>query len=80
MLNWKEYIGSDPAVLLGKPCVKGTRLSVEFLLKLFANGWSEEQILRNYPRLTKTALNAVFAYTHECMQDGLLYSLEPQTA
>lgn len=69
---------SDKAVLLGKPCIKGTRLSVEFILKLLANGWSEEQILKNYPRLTKAALNAVFAYVLECMQDGLLFPLEPQ--
>ncbi len=62
MTNWKEHIVSDKDVLLGKPCVKGTRLSVEFLLKLLANEWSEEQILRNYPRLTKASLSAVFAY------------------
>ncbi|MBK9337148.1 MAG: DUF433 domain-containing protein [Lewinellaceae bacterium] len=61
MVNWKEHIVSDPAVLVGKPCVKGTRLSVEFLLKLFANGWTEEQILRNYPRLSKESLQAIFA-------------------
>jgi uncharacterized protein (DUF433 family) len=42
--------------------VKGTRLSVEFLLKLFANGWTEEQILGNYPRLSKESLQAIFAY------------------
>lgn len=80
MINWKEHIVSDPSVLVGKPCVKGTRLSVEFLLKLFANGWTEEQILKNYPRLSKESLKAVFAYVHECMQDGLLFSLEPQAA
>ncbi len=78
MTNWREYIVSDKAVLLGKPAVKGTRLSVEFILKLLANGWSEEQILKNYPRLNKAALQAVFAYVHECMQDGLLFSLEQE--
>lgn len=78
MSTWKDFIMSDKAVLLGKPCIKGTRLSVEFILKLLANGWSEEQILKNYPRLTKAALNAVFAYVLECMQDGLLFPLEPQ--
>ena len=80
MTNWKEHITSNKDVLLGKPCVKGTRISVEFLLKLLANGWSEEQILQNYPRLNQLSLNAVFAYVHECMQDGLLFSLEPQMA
>ncbi len=80
MTNWREYIVSDKAVLLGKPCIKGTRLSVEFLLKLLANGWSEEQIFKNYPRLSREALQAVFAYMHECMQDGLLFPLEPRAA
>ena len=80
MKNWKEFIVSDKDVLLGKPCIKGTRLSVEFILKLLANGWTEEQIFQNYPRLTKEGLNAVFAYTYECMQDGMLYSLELKAA
>lgn len=62
------------------PAIKGTRLSVEFILKLYAAGWSEQQILDNYPRLTKEALLAVFAYVHECMQDGLLFSLEAKAA
>jgi uncharacterized protein (DUF433 family) len=80
MTNWKEYITSDKDILLGKPCLKGTRLSVEFLLKLYANGWSEEQILKNYPRLNKVSLQAVFSYALECMQDGLLFPLELKTA
>lgn len=80
MTNWKEYIVSNPDVLLGKPSIKNTRLSVEFLLKLLANGWTEEQILSNYPRMSSDALKAVFAYVHECMQDGLLFPLESQRA
>ena len=49
--------------------VKGTRLSVEFLLGLLANGWTEEQILENYPTLTREGLNAVFAYAAESVAD-----------
>lgn len=79
-MNWQDYIGSDPKILVGKPAIKGTRLSVEFILKLFASGWSEETILQNYPRLTKESLQAVFAYVAECMEDGLLYSNDLQTA
>lgn len=47
---------SDPEILSGKPVVKGTRLSVDFLLELFANGWSEEQVLESYPNLTQDSL------------------------
>ena len=49
---WQERISVDPAVLVGKPVVKGTRLAVEFLLDLMAEGWTDEQILGNYPQLT----------------------------
>ena len=44
-MEWTEYIVSDPAVLMGKPTVKGTRLSVEHLIGLLAQGWSAQKIL-----------------------------------
>lgn len=58
-MNWREYIHSDAEVLLGKPVVKGTRLSVEFLLSLFAAGWTEKQVLDNYPTLTPKSAGSV---------------------
>lgn len=58
-IDWRRYIHSDPEVLLGKPAVKGTRLSVEFILGLFAEGWTEQQVLENYPTLTVEGLRAV---------------------
>jgi uncharacterized protein (DUF433 family) len=78
-MEWWHYIHSDPAVLGGKPVVKGTRLSVDFLLGLFATGWSTEDVLDNYPTLTTEALQAVFAFAAEGMRDETLYSL-PRTA
>jgi hypothetical protein len=51
-MNWRDYITSDPAVLAGKPVVRGTRISVEFLLKLLAGGWTRDQILREHPHLS----------------------------
>ena len=72
-MKWQERITSDDKVLLGKPAVKGTRLSVEFILGRLADGWTEQQLLENYPRLTREDLKAVFSYAAECMQDGLLY-------
>lgn len=73
-MKWQDYIISDNKVLLGKPVIKGTRISVEHLLDLWAQGWSEQDILENYPRLTKRSLKAVFAYIKECMKDGLLFT------
>lgn len=74
MINWKEHIVADQKVLLGKPVIKNTRLSVEFILERFASGWSEEDLLTNYPRLKKESLQAVFAYAYDCMRDGLLFT------
>ena len=73
-MNWKDYIISDNEVLLGKPTIKGTRISVEHIVGLLAQGWDEAQILENYPRLTKESLQAVFTYIQECIHDGLLFS------
>jgi uncharacterized protein (DUF433 family) len=69
-MDWKTYIHSDPKILPGKPVVKGTRLSVEFILGLFSEGWMEQQVLESYPTLSAMAkgrsqtiaLQAVFAF------------------
>ena len=45
-MNWQERIVADGAVLTGKPVVRGTRLAVEFIIDLLAQGWSEADILR----------------------------------
>ena len=74
-IEWKDYIHSDPEILLGKPVVKGTRLSVEFILGLFAEGWTDQQIIKNYPSLSKESLRAVFAFATECMREEFLYLL-----
>jgi len=73
-MNWKDHIISDKEILLGKPTVKGTRISVGHIIGLLARGWSEAQILENYPRLTKESLQAMFTYIQECIRDGLLFS------
>ncbi len=65
VMDWRDHIRSDPEILSGKPVVRGTRLSVEFLLGLFANGWSEEQVIEGYPNLTRESLRAVFAFAAE---------------
>jgi uncharacterized protein (DUF433 family) len=74
-MDWREHIVSDPEVLLGKPTIKGTRISVEFLIDLLAEGWKEEEILEQYPRLSKEDLQAVFAYIRECIREGLIDDL-----
>ena len=53
------YIHADPAVLCGKPVIRGTRLSIEFLRGLVDSGWTHQQVLDAYPRLTLPALQAM---------------------
>ncbi len=77
-MKWQDHIASDPKVLSGKPVIKGTRLSVEFILERLASGWTEQEVLNNYPRLTHKDLQSIYAYAYECLKDGLLY--QPNSA
>jgi len=62
-MNWQERIIVDPRILVGKPVVKGTRLAVEFIVELLAQGWNEKEILRNYPGLIREDITACLKYT-----------------
>jgi uncharacterized protein (DUF433 family) len=64
----EELIVSDPRIFGGKPCVRGTRLSVEFLLELAASGGTQEQILAQYPQLTSDGLAAAFRYAADALK------------
>lgn len=75
MVNWKEYVHSDPAILLGKPVLKGTRISVELILELLAEGWTNEMILESYPHLTVEHIKAVFAYTRESVENDRFFPI-----
>jgi uncharacterized protein (DUF433 family) len=68
-MNWRDYIASDPEILVGKPTVKGTRLSVDLILDRLADGWTAEDLFQAYPRLTPEALQAVFAFAAEILKD-----------
>ena len=63
--SWQGRIVLDPAVLAGKPVVKGTRLSVEFVIDLLAQGWNQSEILSNYPNLSADDIRACLAYSHQ---------------
>jgi len=55
----------DPKVLLGKPVIRDTRLSVEFVIGLIADGWNEAEILANYPGITREDVIACLAYARD---------------
>ena len=52
-MDWEERVELNPEVLAGKPVVKGTRLSVQLILELLADDWSTEEVLEQYPTLTR---------------------------
>jgi uncharacterized protein (DUF433 family) len=59
---WQDRIERNPEVMVGKPVIKGTRLTVEFIVELSAHGWSEADILRNYLGITVEDIRACLAY------------------
>jgi uncharacterized protein (DUF433 family) len=73
-MNWHEYILADPKVAAGKPVVRGTRLAIDFLLELFAKGWTRDEVLKAYPQLTPEALQAVFAFAAGVLHDDRVYA------
>jgi len=75
-MNWHERIIVDPAILAGKPVVKGTRLAVEFIVDLLAQGWSEADILRNYPGMTREDIAACLAYASTILKAEKVYPFE----
>ena len=72
-----ERIVSNPDVLGGKPCVKGTRISVEFILELLADGASREQIVGSYPHLTPEDVEAAVRYAARFLKNEVLLTGEP---
>ncbi|GAB4413058.1 MAG: DUF433 domain-containing protein [Bryobacter sp.] len=75
-MEWRESIVLDPKVLSGKPIVKGTRISVELVIGLLAEGWSEQQILENYPTLKSSGIRSCLSYASELPHEKKVYPLE----
>ena len=72
-MDWQERITIDSEVLVGKPIIKGTRISVEFVLDLLGRGWTIEQILREYDHLTPNDIQASLAYASDMMKSERVY-------
>lgn len=72
-MEWQDRITVDPAVLVGKPIIKGTRIAVEFVIELLAGGWTVEQILKEYVHLTAEDIQACLAYARDVLQSEKVY-------
>jgi len=75
-MDWKERIIIDPKILVGKPVIKGTRLAVEFIVELLAQGWPESEILRNYPGVTHEDIAACLMYATNILKAEKTYPFE----
>lgn len=74
-MNWRERIVIDPQILVGKPVVKNTRLAVEFVVGLMAQGWSESDVLKNYPDLVHEDILACLQYANEVLKSERVFPL-----
>jgi uncharacterized protein (DUF433 family) len=68
-MDWKEHITVNPDILVGKPIIKGTRISVELLLDRFADGWSYDEVLAAYPHITREQVQAAVTFAAELFKE-----------
>lgn len=76
-MDWQTRITINPNILVGKPVIKGTRISVEMILDLLAAGWTTEKILENYPSLNSDDIRACLAYASEILHGERVFPLQP---
>ncbi len=74
-MDWQDRIITDPKVLVGKPIIKGTRLSVEFIIDLLAQDLTREQILSSYPGLSHDDIAACLKYAGELLKSERVFAL-----
>jgi len=74
-MEWRERIIIDENTLVGKPIIKGTRISVEFIIDLLGRGWTADQIIQEYDHLTLDDIQACLQYTGDLLKSERVYSL-----
>lgn len=79
-MDWRDRIVSNPDILLGKPTVKGTRISVELILGWMANGWSVEDVLASYPHISRDDVLAALAFAAEMLREDEFIAIHKATA
>jgi len=72
-MDWNERIIIDPNILVGKPVIRGTRLAIEFIVELLAQGWTESEIIRNYPGITREDISACLMYATNILKAEKIY-------
>jgi len=72
-MSWQGRIVIDAKILTGKPTIKGTRLAVEFIVDLLAQGWTESEIVKNYPGLTHQDILACLSYASDLLKSERVF-------
>jgi uncharacterized protein (DUF433 family) len=73
MIELAERIIVDPEIMVGKPIVRGTRISVAMIIGLLADGWTEDDVLRNHPNLRHEDIIACLNYAHDVIAGESIY-------
>ena len=76
MQDYRQFITSNPNILFGKPAIKDTRIPVELILDELAGGTTIEELLEEYPRLTREAIYAAFAFAADTLRREVTYPLD----
>ena len=74
-MNWQNRITIEQNVLVGKPVIKGTRLAVEFIIDLLAQGWSNDEIIYNYPGISLEDIQACLSYASASLKSERVYPI-----
>lgn len=74
-MDWRNRIVVNPDVLVGKPVIKGTRLAVEFIIDLLAQGWTEDDIIENYPGVTREDISSCLSYAGEVLKTEKVFAM-----
>ena len=75
MYAYNDLIEVNPKIMMGKPVIKGTRLTVEMILESLAAGESTENMLASYPRLTKDAIQAALSFAADVLKGEKIYPI-----
>jgi uncharacterized protein (DUF433 family) len=74
-MEWQQHITADPAVLGGKPVIKGTRISVELVLECLGRGWTIDQFLTQYPHVPREGVIACLDYARDLVRSETVTTL-----
>ena len=75
MMELEDRIIIDPEILAGKPILRGTRIPVELLLEILANGWTYEEIFENYPQIGTADILAALQYAADLLKEEHVYPI-----